>query len=113
MHFVFLFLATIASSCSFDKSLLLQVLPKDKLMVTPRGIQFKVPGILPPQEVITISIGMNDILKVKEKFLRVTCMYVEKTNNPFLFRYWHISASPCRYYSSTFHKMHVPGCEDN
>ena len=55
-----------ASSCSFDKSLTLQVLPKDKLMVTPRGIQFKVPGILPPQEVITISIGMNDILKVKK-----------------------------------------------
>ena len=25
---------------------------------------FKVPGILPPQEVITIAIGMNDVLKV-------------------------------------------------
>ena len=60
------------------------MLPKDKLMVTPRGIQFKVPGILPPQEVITISIGMNDILKVKEKFLWETCIYVEKTVNPFL-----------------------------
>jgi len=45
-----------------------KVLPKDKLMVTPRGIQFKVPGILPPQEVITISIGMNDILKVLAHF---------------------------------------------
>ena len=40
------------------------MLPKDKLTVTQRGIQFKVPGILPPQEVITITIGMNDVLKV-------------------------------------------------
>jgi len=45
-----------------------KVLPKDKLTVTARGIQFKVPGILPPQEVITIAIGMNDILKVLAHF---------------------------------------------
>merc|ERR1719266_3121098 len=45
-----------------------KVLPKDKLTVTQRGIQFKVPGILPPQEVITITIGMNDVLKVLAHF---------------------------------------------
>jgi sentrin-specific protease 7 len=44
------------------------VLPKDKLTVTGRGILCKVPAILPPHEVITISIAMPDVLKVLAHF---------------------------------------------
>lgn len=44
------------------------MLPKDKLHITNKGIQCKVPGILPPNEVITISIAMADVLKVLVHF---------------------------------------------
>jgi len=45
-----------------------KVLPKDKLTVTSRGIVCKVPAILPPHDVITISIAMADVLKVLAHF---------------------------------------------
>merc|ERR1719334_1173731 len=45
-----------------------KVLPKDKLLITNRGIQCKVPAILPPNEVITITIAMTDVLKVLAHF---------------------------------------------
>ena len=45
-----------------------KVFPNDELTVTPSGIQFKVPGILDRQEVVTIAISMKDILKVLAHF---------------------------------------------
>ena len=79
-------------------SKLSQVLPKDKLTVTQRGIQFKVPGILPPQEVITITIGMNDVLKVLQSLF--VCISKNEQS-----RCWLTLASPCLSCSSTFLKM--------
>ena len=45
-----------------------KVLPKEKLAVTPLGIQFEVPAILDHQELLTITISMNHILKVLAHF---------------------------------------------
>ena len=68
------------------------MLPKDKLTVTQRGIQFKVPGILPPQEVITITIGMNDVLKVLQSLF--VCISKTLLENLGVGSLWQVHASP-------------------
>ena len=45
-----------------------KVLPKEKITITEKGVQIKVPAILNPNEVVTINIVMKDILKVLAHF---------------------------------------------
>ena len=82
----------ILTICPIILSKLSQVLPKDKLTVTQRGIQFKVPGILPPQEVITITIGMNDVLKVLQSLF--VCISKTLLENLGVGSLWQVHASP-------------------
>jgi len=62
-----------------------KVLPKDKITITEKGIQIKVPGIINPSELVTINIVMKDILKVLVHFGK---------QMPLLFLY--ISPSACQ-----------------
>ena len=45
-----------------------KVLPKERISVTEKGVQIRVPGIVNPSEVVVISIPMKDILKVLAHF---------------------------------------------
>jgi len=45
-----------------------KVLPKEKITITEKGIQIIVPGIMNPNDVITINIFMKDVLKVLGHF---------------------------------------------
>ena len=45
-----------------------KVLPKDKITITEKGVQIKVPSIINPSEVVTLNIVMKDILKVLVHF---------------------------------------------
>ena len=45
-----------------------KVLPKDKITITEKGVQIKVPSIINPSEVVTLNIVTKDILKVLVHF---------------------------------------------
>jgi len=45
-----------------------KVLPKEKIIITERGVQVKVPAILNPNEVVTLNIMVQDVLKVLAHF---------------------------------------------
>ena len=45
-----------------------KVLPKEKITITEKGVQIKVPDILNPKVVVIINIAMKDILKVHAHF---------------------------------------------
>ena len=62
-----------------------KVHPKDKIIVTEKGVQIKVPSITNPDEVITLNIVMKDVLKVLIHFGK---------QMPLLFLY--ISPSACQ-----------------
>jgi len=61
-----------------------KVLPKDKITITEKGVQIKVPSIINPSEVVTLNIVTKDILKVLVHFGK---------QMPLLFLY--ISPSAC------------------
>ena len=67
-----------------------KVLPKEKITITSKGIQIKVPAIMNTNEVHTINIPMTDVLKVLAHFGKsmpllflyispVACMRARKT----------------------------------
>ena len=45
-----------------------KVLPKDKITITDKGVQIKVPGIINPNEVVTLNIPMKEVYKVLAHF---------------------------------------------
>ena len=45
-----------------------KVLPKDKITITDKGVQIKVPGIINPSEVVTLNIPMKEVCKVLAHF---------------------------------------------
>ena len=45
-----------------------KVLPKEKITITTKGVQIKVPAIINTNEVVTINIPMSDVLKVLAHF---------------------------------------------
>merc|ERR1719369_309672 len=45
-----------------------KVLPKEKITITMKGVQIKVPAIINTNEVVTINIPMSDVLKVLAHF---------------------------------------------
>ncbi len=45
-----------------------QVLPKEKITITAKGVQIKVPSIINVNEIVTINIPMSDVLKVLAHF---------------------------------------------
>jgi len=45
-----------------------KVLPKDRISITEKGVQIKVPAIMNNMEIVTITIPMNDVLKVLAHF---------------------------------------------
>jgi len=45
-----------------------KVLPKDKIVITEKGVQIKVPAIMNNMEIVTITIPMSDVLKVLAHF---------------------------------------------
>jgi len=61
-----------------------KVLPKEKITITDKGVQIKVPAIINTSEVVTINIPMSDVLKVLAHFGK---------SMPLLFLY--ISPSAC------------------
>jgi len=61
-----------------------KVLPKEKIIITERGVQVKVPAILNPNDVVTLNIMMQDVLKVLAHFGK---------SMPLLFLY--VSPSAC------------------
>jgi len=61
-----------------------KVLPKEKITITDKGVQIKVPAIINTTEVVTINIPMSDVLKVLAHFGK---------SMPLLFLY--ISPSAC------------------
>ena len=44
------------------------VVPKDKITITDKGVQIKVPGIINPSEVVTLNIPMKEVYKVLAHF---------------------------------------------
>ena len=43
----------------------LQVVPKEKITITERGLQIKVPAILNPEDTLTLNIFTSDVIKVR------------------------------------------------
>jgi hypothetical protein len=52
--------ATLAVDCSFC----VEVVPKEKITITERGLQIKVPAILNPEDTLTLNIFTADVIKV-------------------------------------------------
>ena len=53
-----------------------QVVPKEKITVTQRGLQIKVPAILNPEETVTLNIFMVDVMKVSTVISHVPRMVI-------------------------------------
>jgi len=62
-----------------------KVLPKEKITITAKGVQIKVPPIINRNDVMTVNIPMSDVLKV--------LAHIGKTSWPLLFL--HISPAAC------------------